>query len=202
MGIGDLYVNAMGPMLHRTAEDRGESHVTCYHRLFDGFIPFRRFLSTQIQMKEGLHMENKDGTGYLKIRAASANGAFPVSGALVFITDENGRTAASLRTDISGLTETVALSAPSATLSQSPSDSKALPFAVYSVQISKDGFYPVEDLTVPVFDSITAIQSVNLIPLSEFSPYPPNPRPQIIEAPEYPDLRGMDAPTPHSSAFQ
>lgn len=136
-------------------------------------------------------MENNEGTGYLKIRASSANGAFPVPGVIVVITDKDKNTVASLRTDVSGLTETVALPAPPASLSQSPSDSEILPFAVYSVEISRNGFYPVEDLTVPVFDKITSIQGVNLIPLSEFAPSSNNPRPQIIETPEYPDLRGM-----------
>ncbi len=137
-------------------------------------------------------MENNEGTGYLKIRASSASGAFPVQGAIVLITDENKNTVASLRTDISGLTDTLALTAPPSSLSQAPSNSQLLPYALYSVEISKDGFYPVEDLTVPIFDSITALQNVNLIPLSEFAPLPPNPRPQLIETPEYPNLRGTD----------
>lgn len=137
-------------------------------------------------------MDNTEGTGYLKIRASSANGAFPVPGVIVIVTDESKNTVASLRTDISGLTETIALPAPPSSLSQSPSDSQTPPFSVYSVEISKDGYYPVEDLTVPVFDKITSIQGVNLIPLSEFAPFSPNPRPQLIETPAYPNLRSTN----------
>lgn len=136
-------------------------------------------------------MDNNSGTGYLKIRASSANGAFPVPGVTVIVTDENKSTVASLRTDTSGITETISLPAPPSSLSQTPSDSETPPFAVYSVEISKDGFYPVEDLSVPVFDKITSIQVVNLIPLSEFAPFSSNPRPQLIETPGYQNLRGM-----------
>jgi len=133
-------------------------------------------------------MQNNQGTGYLKVRTTYADGAFPVEGAVVLILSEDGTDIASLRTDRSGITETISLSAPPSSLSQTPENGGTVPYSVYTVQISKDGFYPVNDYSVPVFDGITAIQSANMIPLSEFSPLPPNPRPQRIETPGYPQL--------------
>lgn len=131
-------------------------------------------------------MQNTDfsGTGYLKVRVYSASGAFPVEGAAVLVYDSDGDLTSSLRTDSSGLTETIPLPAPPASLSQTP-DTAALPYTVYTVTASKDGFGLVEDFSVPVFDSITSIQGVNMIPLST-----PAPRVQRVETPGYPFLEG------------
>ena len=67
-----------------------------------------------------------EGTGYLQIRVTSAGGAFPIKDAVVTVLSDplvNGAPSSvirTLRTDTSGLTETVPLPAPSRTLSQSP----------------------------------------------------------------------------------
>ena len=132
-------------------------------------------------------MQPNQETGYLKVQTVEADGAFPVEGAVVIVTDSVGGNIASLRTDRSGLTETISLFAPPASLSQSPENS-TLPYSTYTIQISKEGFYPIEDYKVPVFAGITSIQRANMIPLSEFSPMPPNPRPQLIETPGYDEL--------------
>lgn len=133
-------------------------------------------------------MNDSRNTGFLKIRAVSADGAFPVEGATVTVSRGDGQIVASLRTDISGLTDTLALPAPSSALSQSP-ESTAIPYAVYDIRIFKEGYYPIEDISVPVFDKITAIQQANMIPLSEFAPISPAPLPQRFEDPGYPALR-------------
>ncbi len=134
-------------------------------------------------------MQQSANTGYLKVQTVTADGAFPVEGAVIIVTDSEGSTIASLRTDRSGLTETLSLFAPSRTLSQTPENGGEIPYSTYTVQISRDGFYPVEDYSVPVFDGITSIQRANMIPLSEFSPLPPNPRPQYVETPGYDKLQ-------------
>ncbi len=127
------------------------------------------------------------GTGYLKVRAASAGDAFPTEGVTVIVYDGEGALLASLRTDSSGLTETISLPAPPISLSQSPNP-PSLPYATYTVTATKEGYAPVEDYSIPVFDSVTSIQRVNMIPLA--APYPPTPLPpdQRIETPGYPNL--------------
>ena len=61
-------------------------------------------------------------------------------------------------------------------------------FVVYKSII---GIFNVVEIQicVPVFAGITSIQRANMIPLSEFSPLPPNPRPQRVETPGYEKLR-------------
>ena len=130
-------------------------------------------------------MDEDQGLGFLRVQAITADGAFPVEGATVIVSDGvTGNTVASLRTDTSGFTELLSLPAPSRALSQTPNNS--LPYSTYTVQVIKEGYNGVSDLTVPVFDGITAIQKANLIPLSA---YPPRlPGELIVETPGYTDL--------------
>ena len=136
-------------------------------------------------------MQNTEGTGYLKIQAFTADGAFPVPDAIVTVTDSEGRSIATLRTDASGLTEPIGLAAPPLYLSQTPEGDpfSEPPYSTYTVVIRKEGYYEIDDYFVPIFDTVTAIQKANLIPLTEFSPLPPNPLPQRIETPGYPNLQ-------------
>ena len=134
-------------------------------------------------------MGENSGQGSLKVQAIAAEGAFPVEGATVFISDSvKGEFIASLRTDSSGFTEKISLPAPSRELSQSPDN--VLPYSTYTVQVIKEGYNGVSDLTVPIFDGITAIQKANLIPLSIFPQSLPGEL--IVETPGYPDLRVND----------
>ena len=131
-------------------------------------------------------MDENTGLGFLKVQAITADGAFPVEGATVIVSDGvTGNTVASLRTDSSGVTELLSLPAPSRELSQIPEN--VLPYSTYTIQVIKEGYNGVSDLTVPVFDGITAIQKANLIPLSMYPPRQPGDL--IVETPGYPDLR-------------
>lgn len=134
------------------------------------------------------------GQGYLRIKTSTAGNAFPVSGAIVYIksytegNEDGGDVLYSLRTDEDGLTETVALPAPSREYTLSPGSDKV--FSEYNIEIKKDGYYPVENIGVPIFDGVTSIQPVELIPLSEnslFSPQSPDVR--FFESGGYSNLR-------------
>jgi hypothetical protein len=57
------------------------------------------------------------------------------------------------------------LEAPSGKLSQAPSQGGILPYSLYDAEVFLDGFYRQEYTRIPVFDGITSIQPVNLIPL-------------------------------------
>ena len=75
-----------------------------------------------------------------------------------------------MRTDESGLTATVALTAKDASLSVSPGN--ASPFTLYSVEVIKDGYARSVVNEVQVFEGITATLPVNLVPLGSFeAPY-------------------------------
>lgn len=135
-----------------------------------------------------------EGTGYLQMRVTSAGGAFPIEDAVVMVlSDSLGSGAQSsvirtLRTDASGLTETVPLPAPSRTLSQSPGSGK--PYATYNIAVYKDGYYSVEGLGIPVFDGIVSTQAINLLPNDGLMPEKVNPPELVIdEASGYMNLR-------------
>ena len=129
-----------------------------------------------------MNEENYPGMGEIIIRVVSGGGAFPIEGALVTISGREGEGSGvvySLRTDISGLTPKVSLPAPSGSLSLSP-QSGIQPYSVYDIKVSKNGFLDSENASVQIFDSITAIQTFNMIPqwdsgngLRTNSPLPP-----------------------------
>lgn len=108
--------------------------------------------------------------GFLRFSVGSALGTIPIEGATVYVyTDPSGesegRLLYTLTTDEDGLTETVTL--PTPPLSESFSPEAPKPYSTYNVFASKQGFYPTEGRTVPLFPGITSIQPINLIPLSE-----------------------------------
>ena len=109
------------------------------------------------------------GMGRLRIRVTEAGGVLPVEGAVVTVSEYTdggeGALLYSLRTDNGGLTEIMTLRAPPASESMKPG--AARPYALYNVDITYPGYYPVENVAVPVFDRVTAIQPVNLLPLTE-----------------------------------
>lgn len=112
----------------------------------------------------------EEGKGYLRIRVWTADGALPVENAIVTISDYNGEESGgeilySLRTDNGGLTQVVFLPAPPKSNSQHPGETP--PYSLYTVAVSKEGYYTVENVGVMVFDGVVAIQPVNLIPFSE-----------------------------------
>lgn len=111
-------------------------------------------------------MLNKNGT--LKVRAYTAGGALPVEGAIVRITgaeEENKNVAYSLLTDNDGVTERITLPTPPRELSEFPSPTET-PFAIYNIEIIKDGYFTKRLYNVPVFEGINSEQPVAMIPSS------------------------------------
>ena len=108
------------------------------------------------------------GAGYLIVRVSTALGAIPLEDALVTIRgaeQQNSDVIYSKRTNSSGVTERVSLSAPNIRESESPGYPR--PYAVYSVDISKPGYLPLRLENVAIFDSITSIQPAIMIPLTD-----------------------------------
>ncbi|MBR7100976.1 MAG: hypothetical protein IKC74_01685 [Clostridia bacterium] len=115
--------------------------------------------------------EETEVIGFLIVQTVTANGALPVENALVHVYEYgDGSDKDALytqKTDISGKTDKLALSAVDKSLSLSP-EAKT-PYKAYNVRVYADGYYESEKINVPVFQGITSIQQVNLIPLAEFS---------------------------------
>ena len=119
------------------------------------------------------------GTGYLIIRASTASGAIPLEGVTVHvryaarpdgsIREEGGRgegaVLATLHTDRDGLSPRLALPAPARYLSESPESIK--PYALYDIDAYLEGYSPTYFRNVPIFDTVTSLQTVELIPIPE-----------------------------------
>ena len=108
------------------------------------------------------------GIGYLIIKASTARGAIPLENASVSIRgaeSPNSSVIRSLTTNPSGLTEKTPLPAPPRALSESPGT--LLPYAIYDVDVFKNGYIPIYLKNVAVFDSITSIQPAIMIPLED-----------------------------------
>lgn len=100
------------------------------------------------------------GQGYIKAQVSIASGAMPVAGAKVSIRQDGVELTASL-TNQSGETEEIPLKAPPKALSEQY-ETELRPYSVYDVYTDKDGYVPVRNLNVPVFDGIVSIQGVSM----------------------------------------
>ncbi|MBR7098156.1 MAG: hypothetical protein IKC59_01975 [Clostridia bacterium] len=119
---------------------------------------------------------SQNGTGYLLVHVATAGGAIPLEGAMVDIRiyqpesqseqQTRGDTVASLVSGPDGNTVRIPLSAPPKALSESPNTSET-PYALYSAIVTLDGYYSQSYVGIPIFDGISSIQPVILIPLPE-----------------------------------
>ena len=106
-----------------------------------------------------------NSTGTLTIRCVTG-GAYPVSGALVRIIgaeEQNRMIAYALLTDVDGLTETLVLPAPDKEYSLSPL-SPQMPYSVYDVTVSADGYVTKRIVGVTVFSDVNSLQEINMIP--------------------------------------
>ena len=105
--------------------------------------------------------------GKLTIQAFTARRTFPIQDAFVEIRkdfDSGNYILYRLMTNESGLTPTVLLNTSRKPQSLSPDQKE--PYATYTVLIKHPDYVPVKIHDVPVFDEITSIQKVDLVPLS------------------------------------
>ena len=120
---------------------------------------------------------NLTDKGGLIVQATKASGALPVPNSIVRIrgAEESNRFVVfSVITDIDGNTKTVTLPAPAGVYS-SESNPPQMPYSIYDVEITADGYYPKKIYSVAVFPGVVATQPINMIPLSEngdFTSYP------------------------------
>ncbi|MBQ7821504.1 MAG: hypothetical protein IJ391_04400, partial [Clostridia bacterium] len=109
--------------------------------------------------------------GYLIVRVSAAGGTIPLEDAIVTVYNaDNGESGiiATRFTDASGRTDKIALEAPLRALSESPDNGGVRPYAIYNVDVIKEGYYDSFNLEVPVFDGITSVLPVDMLPLSEY----------------------------------
>ena len=103
-------------------------------------------------------------TGFLRIQAFSGQQAVPIRNADVLVSHtfaDGIRRYASGRTDESGVLDSLALPAPLAALSESPSGQ--MPFALYDIRVSHPNYRTEFYRNVPIFAGIKAIQPVRFM---------------------------------------
>lgn len=106
--------------------------------------------------------------GRLYVRAYTASGALPVPGTVVKITgaDEGNRYVTFSRlTDANGVVLFDNLPAPTVGYSLSPSPAE-IPYSVYDVEASKEGYYSKKINDVAIFSGEDAVLPINMIPIS------------------------------------
>ena len=109
---------------------------------------------------------NQTSKGGLVVMVTTAGGTMPIRNAHVTVSRRNGKDEELLRTlttNANGRTPIIELPAPSKSNSLSPDESN--PFSVYTIRVDYPGYYAMENVDVPIFPGIIALQPVNLIPL-------------------------------------
>lgn len=109
--------------------------------------------------------------GYLIVRVSAAGGSIPLENAVVTVYnagEDDSSVIASRLTDSSGRTDAIMLNAPARNLSQSPENGWVRPYAIYNVDVIKNGYYDSFNLEVPVFDGITSVLPIDMKALSEY----------------------------------
>ena len=110
--------------------------------------------------------------GYIIVRVSTAGGTIPLENAMVTIynaTDLESGIVAVRYTNQSGKTDKIPLNAPPRSLSESPDNGGVRPYSVYNVEVTSEGYYDSFNLEVPIFDGVTSILPVSLIPLSGYN---------------------------------
>ena len=149
-----------------------DRHIFKNKRLNDLAEPL--FSSDPIHRRKDIFMHNSskaDGSqqiGYLVIKVSTARGAIPLKDASVSIRgagQSNSGVIYSLTTDRDGVTPKVELPTPELYYSESPDN--PIPYALYNIDVFKDGYTPMYFNNVPVFPSVISVQPAVMIPLSE-----------------------------------
>lgn len=120
-------------------------------------------MQTESEMPTG---ENAVDKGKLKISVTSEITAYPVEDALISIsyTGVPENTLEEVRTDRSGMTESVELSTPPLEYSLDP-ENVIQPYSEYTLNISAPGFEPVSIAGTELLPEVTALQNIRLRPV-------------------------------------
>lgn len=112
--------------------------------------------------------DNMMGMGNLIVSVTAVRGLYPVQNAKVTVFTGEGENEVIITeqlTDRSGRTPIIPLPAPSIRFTEEPNPSER-PYAFYNVRTVADGYTDTENYNVAVFDKITSLQNVSLVPTS------------------------------------
>ena len=103
--------------------------------------------------------------GTIIVEVTTGQGALPIQGASVLLTDLANGEAMELVTDESGRTPVIRVETPPLSASLDP-DSLITPYSLFQVDVRKEGYTPVSVRGIQVFSGIETIQPVDLIAAS------------------------------------
>lgn len=109
----------------------------------------------------------EQGRGYITVNVRTAGGALPVEGAVITIRSaeaDTGTVIAVMITDAAGVSDIVEVPTPPRENSQQPGNGNVS--SLYTIDTDREGYYHVVNENVPVFDGVTAIQQVLLVPIA------------------------------------
>ncbi len=109
--------------------------------------------------------------GFLNVNVTSGTGSYPMPGADVIISSETaaGNTVLyRFKTDQSGQIPGAPLDTAGVSGSLSPSPDSP-PYSLYTVTVSKEGYYPRVSLNIRIFEGVTTVQPINMIPYTATS---------------------------------
>ena len=109
------------------------------------------------------------GQGRLVVNVTTIGGLYPVKNAIVTVFKggaDNMEMIAQFNTDESGKTPAFTLPAPPAALTENPQNT-VRPYAFYNILTQADGFIDNINYNAAIFDGVTSLQNVNMIPLSK-----------------------------------
>ncbi len=119
-----------------------------------------------------MNQENSIPQGYLIVHATTARGTIPLEGVMISVrnyTEEpdtaRGGVVAARVTGRDGNTERIVLPAPP--LGESMTAGGPRPYAVYNLEATLEGYRSQSYIALPIFEGITAVQPVDMIPLPE-----------------------------------
>ncbi len=107
--------------------------------------------------------------GYILVQVSVALQSLPLENARVEIYAHNGEEReliSSVLTDPEGKTQRFEVDAPDISFSETP-DNGTVPYSLFDIFITYDGFYSVAVRDMQVFAERTSVQYVNMIPLPE-----------------------------------
>lgn len=105
---------------------------------------------------------NLTGTGFLTVEVTTAQGAYPIIGAKITVTDNENKRLGTYFTDESGKTEKIPLPTYPALKSESPGTVFSDLASRYDILTEAEKYIPLIIKNIPVFDGVVSIQNAQL----------------------------------------
>lgn len=112
--------------------------------------------------------DGEGGRGYLTVRVSTARGAIPLPDARVTLRGSQKADSGVVSVAVTGrdgMTPRFSLPVPPRENSESPGIEN--PFYTYNIEVEREGYGTQYYYGVPVFEGISALQTVELVPLAE-----------------------------------